>query len=338
MYDEVLLAINGDKAAPVDRVGLPDLELQERAHLQEWLLANPEILGPGVEIITSEYDRWQTASGDPVLDRLDLLALSPDGHLIVAELKRGAAPHSIHMQAINYAAMVSRLTPEDIAELYAATLRRRGQEMETESALTRLTSEFLLSSETIRRPRIALVASDFPPSVTASVVWLNEQQVDISLIRFRPYQLPDGQLVVSFSKIFPVPDVEEFTVGRRVEVPASVSEPGAPWDEESLRRLAERGNPATLSILDLCSAEDPGRVGVSQISQHAGITVGAVRGRLAGLTMRLNNPKNGFAQNEWPVWVEWLPGGVASYQMDPAIAEIWRAVRQQAQAPGEEQD
>ncbi|TWE19282.1 hypothetical protein [Kitasatospora atroaurantiaca] len=337
MYDEVLLTIQGETATPVDRVSLPDLELQERAHLQEWLLANPEILGVGVEIITSEYDRWQTAAGDPVLDRLDLLAVAPDGHLIVAELKRGVAPHTIHMQAINYAAMVSRLTPQDIAELYAATLRRRGQEIDVESALTKLTTEFLLTSETIRRPRIALVASDFPPSVTASVVWLNEQQVDIWLIRFRPYQLAGGQLVVSFSRLFPVPDVEEFTIGRRAEVPLTAGDdPGAPWDEPSLRRLAEQGNPTTVALLDLCSADDPGGVGVKEIAAHAGVTLGAVRGQLAGLTMKLNNPNNGFAQNKWPARVEWLPGGVASYQMDPSLAAIWRVIRQRQPLPSDE--
>lgn len=82
MYDETLFTIDADKATPLDRVDLSDLELQERAHLQEWILANPMVLGRGVEIITSEYDRWQTAGGDPVLDRLDILAVDPDGRLV----------------------------------------------------------------------------------------------------------------------------------------------------------------------------------------------------------------------------------------------------------------
>ena len=54
MYDEVLFKVDADKAILVDRVELSDVELQERAHLQEWILAHPAILGPGVEIITSE--------------------------------------------------------------------------------------------------------------------------------------------------------------------------------------------------------------------------------------------------------------------------------------------
>lgn len=279
--------------------------------------------------IFSEYDRWQTAGGDPVLDRLDILAIDPDGRIVVAELKRGVAPHTVHMQAINYAAMVSRLTPDDIAELYAATHRRAGQDQDAVSALTILTTERLLTAESIRRPRIILVVSDFPASVTSAVVWLNEQSVDISLIRYRPYQLADGQLVVSFTRLYPVPDVEEFTIGRRSEASAAgdaVTE--VPWDEASLRKLAEQGNAATLAMLDLSSAEEATAVSVKDIAQQAGISEAAVRGQLAGLTMRLKNPVYGFAQTTWPVTNTWLPGGFASYRTDPELAAIWRAIRQ----------
>src|ERR1700761_1212647 len=104
-----------------------------------------------------------------------------------------------------------------------------------------------MTAETVRRPRIALVASDFPSVVTAAVVWLNEQAVDMSLIRFRAYRLPDEQIVVSFTRLFPVPDVEEFTIGRRSDPAGSdTASDGAPWDEQGLRRLAQSGNPATL--------------------------------------------------------------------------------------------
>jgi hypothetical protein len=328
MYDEVLFVIDGTKATKVDRAGLEELNLQERTHLQEWILANPGVIGPGTEVITSEYDRWQTATGAPVLDRLDILAIDTDGRLVVVELKRGTAPHTVHMQAINYAAMVSRLTPEDIADLYAVSKTSGGTHMDREAALTALETEWLLNADGIRRPRIVLVASDFPPSVTASVVWLNEQQVDISLIRFRVYEV-NGRAVVSFSRLYPVPDVEEFTIGRRSELgPIGQTEPGPAWDRESLRRLADQANAATLALLDLCAGEDAAPVGVEDIAQTAGITKGSVRGQLAGLTMRLKNPKYGFLQNVWPTQVAWLAGGVASYTMDPALAEIWRDLRQ----------
>jgi len=221
----------------------------------------------------------------------------------VVELKRGVAPHTVHMQAINYAAMVSRLTPEDVAELYAKSETKAGRPTDPETALDLLTTQHLLSADGIRSPRIVLIASDFPPAVTASVVWLNEQTVSISLIRFRAYEVAE-QIVVSFSRIYPVPDVEA-----------------------ALRQLAEQGNAATLALLDLCAAEDEGAVGVKDIALAAGITEGSVRGQLAGLTMRLKNPRYGFAQNQWPAVVTWLPGGVASYGMNAALAAMWRDIR-----------
>jgi len=327
MYDEMLFTVDGKTAAKVARVDLADLDLQERAHLQEWILANPNVIGPGAAVITSEYDKWQTSAGAPVLDRLDILAIEPDGRLVIVELKRGIAPHTVHMQAINYAAMVSRLQPDDVAELYAATKAQAGEHIDPESALTKLRTEWLLSVEGIRRPRIVLIASDFPASVTASVVWLNEQQVDISLIRFRAYRLRE-QTVVSFNRLFPVPDVEEFTIGRRPDHPTVPHDsPGEQWDQDSLQRLLEQANPATLAMLDLCAVETPASVGVKDIAATAGISDGAVRGQLAGLTMRLKNSKYGFAQNTWPVYVTWLAGGVASYAMEPPLAAIWRTVR-----------
>lgn len=328
MYDELLFTVNGEAASKVQRRSMEELELEERKHLQEWVLANPEVLGPGVLVITSEFDRWQSADGAKVADRLDILAMDAEGHLVVVELKRGYAPHTVHMQAINYAAMVSRLTPEDIAELYARSETKAGRATDADAALDLLTTEHLLSAEGIRSPRIVLIASDFPPAVTASVVWLNEQTVSISLIRFRAYKVAE-QIVVSFSRLYPVPDVEEFTIGRRADPSAVVTsnDPGEPWDEAALRQLAEQGNDATLALLDLCAAGDANAVGVQDIALAAGITKESVRGQLAGLTMRLKNPRYGFAQNQSPAAVTWLPGGVASYAMDAALAEVWRTIR-----------
>lgn len=328
MYDEVLFTVDRAKALRVERVGLDELDLQERAHLQEWVIAHPDVIGPGTQIVTTEYDRWQTATGTPVLDRLDILAIDADGRLVVVELKRGAAPHTIQMQAINYAAMVSRLTVTDVADLFAAHRQRQGEAMDRDSALTELETQLLLSDSGIRSPRIVLIASDFPPAVTASVVWLNEQQVDISLIRFRAYRV-ENKVVVSFSRLYPVPEVEEFTIGRRREAAASQVEqlPGDPWDETALRRLAGKANRGTMALLDLCAVDAAQAVSVKDIAGTAGITEASVRGQLAGFTMTLRNPKNGFTQTVWPTTVKWLAGGVASYTMDPSLAASWRAIR-----------
>ncbi len=330
MFDEFLLSVDGPQSQAVASSSLPELSLKEREHLQAWVLAHPELLGPGVSVVTSEFDKWQSASGEVVADRLDVLGIGRDGRLVVVELKRNLAPHTVHMQAVNYAAMVSRLTPRDVAELWVAHRKETQQSLDVESVQADLEATWLLTTETIRSPRIVLIAAGFPASVTASVVWLNEQGVSVDLIRFRPYRLQSGQVLVTFTRIFPVPSVEDFTIGRRTSGPTSspVAEgPGAPWDHDSLRRLAEQANDATLAMLDLCAADEADGVSVQDIIEQASITNGQVKGQLAGLTMRLKNPRYGFAQTRWPVDIEWGPGGVASYRLPDDLVPLWRQVR-----------
>lgn len=290
MFDELLFTVGQDKAEIVETVRMGDLHLEERRHLQEWILAHPQVLGPDVEVIASEVSDWQHATGARVADGFDILGVDGDGRLVVAELKRDEASHTIHMQAINYAAMVSRLRIEDVAEMYVARRQRIGEPVELEAALTRLQTVKVVTAETLKQPRIVLVATHSPPAVTASVVWLNEQGVDISLVRLRPYQLP-GQVVVAFSQLFPVPDVEDFTISRHRGSTSTLAEadPGPAWDEASLALLAAVGNPATLAALDLCAQPEADEVRVVDIVEHSGLTGPQVRGHLAGLTMLLKN-------------------------------------------------
>jgi len=337
VFDEFLLRVDQGESAVMIPTSLPQLGLKEREHLQEWLLAHPDLLGDGVAVVTSEYDNWQAASGEVVADRLDVLGIGSDGRLVVVELKRDLAPHTVHMQAINYAAMVSRLSVRDVAELWVAWHETKDQPLDVDSVVAELETRWLLTADTIKSPRIVLMAAGFPASVTAAVVWLNEQGLSVDLIRFRSYQLTDGgPVLVNFTRIFPVPSVEDFTIGRRASAPGGPAKPivpGPSWDFDSLTRLAEQGNSATLALLDLCAADEADGVSVQDIATQASITSGGVRGQLAGLTMRLKNPKYGFAQTEWPVEIEWLPGGFASYRMPSNLVLLWREVRQLGGTP-----
>lgn len=329
MFDEFLLAVNDATSTKVASSSLPGLGLMERQHLQEWVLAHPELLGTGVAVVTSEFDKWQDATGASVGDRLDVLGIDRDGRLVVVELKRDVAPHTVQMQAVNYAAMVSRLSVRDVAELWVAWHGTKDQPLDVESIEAELETKWLLTADTIKSPRVVLIASDFPSSVTSTVVWLNEQGVSIDLVRFRPYQLQDGQVLVNFTRIFPIPNVEDFTIGKRAPGAQDSTPvgPGLPWDLAGFERLAEQGNEVTLALLDLCAVADGGSVSVQDIALHASVTPAQVRGQLAGLTMRLRNPKNGFTQTTWPVEIKWLPGGVASYTLPADLVPLWTQAR-----------
>ena len=214
----MIFTIEPGVARPAQPISLEDAGLKERSDLQEWVRNNPAILGTGVWIVTFEFDRWQARAGRAA-DRLDLLGLDGDGRLVVVELKRGPAPDTVEMQAIKYAALASRFTPETLGEAHAAYLARAGEAVSPEEALARLEEHAgrELDADTLRQPRIALMAASFPAQVTASAVWLTEMGVDVALIEFNAYQAGDS-IVLAVSRIWPVHDIEEFTVSpRRIE-------------------------------------------------------------------------------------------------------------------------
>lgn len=61
--DELLFTVVGPAAVPAEPISLADAGLKERADLQEWVIAYPEILGSGVKVVTFEFDRWWSSSG-----------------------------------------------------------------------------------------------------------------------------------------------------------------------------------------------------------------------------------------------------------------------------------
>ena len=124
--DEVVFAVMGSVANAAERISPADAGLREREHLQEWVIAHPEIIGPDVMIVTFEFDKWSSTSGEQK-DRLDVLGLGKDGRIVVAELKRGRAPDTVDMQALKYAAMASRFKAGLLAEYHAKFSQRDAQ-------------------------------------------------------------------------------------------------------------------------------------------------------------------------------------------------------------------
>lgn len=173
MRRELVFTAYPGRAELARRVTLAEAGLKERADLQEWIRAHPQILGNGVRIVTYEFDRWVSGTGARA-DRLDLLGLDENGRLVLAELKRDAAPDTVEMQAIKYAAYASRFTVDVLAACHADYLRRTlGTDVSDEEALAQLDEHCGgLDRDRLAAVRIVLVAGSFPEPVTASVVWL----------------------------------------------------------------------------------------------------------------------------------------------------------------------
>jgi alkylated DNA nucleotide flippase Atl1 len=221
VQDEQMFTVDGTVASPAVPITLADAGMREREHLQEWIVANPAILGDDIRIVTFEFDRWLSGSADSdPRDRLDVLGLDPSGTLVVAELKRDRAAATVEMQALKYAAMVSRFTGETLAAAHAAHLtRQQGRSITAEEALAELEEHAggELDPTVLRRPRIVLVASEFPRTTTATCVWLSEMMGDdaVTLVRYQAYRA-GSEVVVTTSQLWPIATVEDFTVSPRL--------------------------------------------------------------------------------------------------------------------------
>ncbi|GGM16092.1 DUF5655 domain-containing protein [Nakamurella endophytica] len=212
MAGEMVFTVSGPVATAAQPIGLAEAGLRERQHLQEWVIAHPQVIGEDVKIVTAEFGRWTDASGGLERDRLDLLGLDSTGQLVVVELKRDRAPDTVDMQALKYAALVSRFTRDHLAQAHAQFLTaRRGEPVDPDTALAELEQWASITDEGLQQPRLVLMASQFPKTVTATVVFLNQVGLDVRLLAFQAYRTTNDVLV-TVSQHYPPPEVQDFVL------------------------------------------------------------------------------------------------------------------------------
>jgi hypothetical protein len=220
MTGERVFTVKDTKAYPCSEITLADAGFTERGHLQEWVIAHPEMLGDDVMVVSFELARWINAAGDRELDRLDVLGLDTAGQLVVAELKRGEAPYTAEMQAIKYAALASQFTVSTLAEAFAKYLSTGEPSINPDGALDRLLEHAPeMTDDTLRLPRIVLMASSFPPVLTNTAVYLRRVGLDLSLVTFQAYRTLGEEVVLTVSQLYPLQEMDELMV-----VPGSIQQ------------------------------------------------------------------------------------------------------------------
>src|SRR5512136_690938 len=90
---------------------LAESSLAKEQLLEEMIVATPRLLSDEWMLIGRQED---TGFGG----RIDLLAIAPDGSLVLIELKRDRTPREVVAQALDYAVWVEKLRAEDIAAIY----------------------------------------------------------------------------------------------------------------------------------------------------------------------------------------------------------------------------
>jgi len=273
MAEEQLYTVEGATATPAERVSLTEAGLLERQHLQEWVIAHPEILGEEVLVVSFEFDRWITGAGASTWERLDVLALDRTGRLIVAELKRDIAPDAVMVQALNYAAMARGFNLDLLVEAYAA--RRDGELSAAELQEELREWAPSLSDETLASPRIVLVSEDFGPVLRNTAMFLIQQGLDLRLVRVQLYRMSNATLALTASQLLPVPNTEEFMVGtrsaastqraartaaaRRASIPDRLVAAGVFEDGQELRIAVPAGVAEDREAVAVWLADDPKR-------------------------------------------------------------------------------
>lgn len=241
----MLFSVNAESksASPIASSSFSALALKERFDLQEWVLNTPSLLGEDLLVITTEFDRFDRTS-----ERLDVLAVDRKGKLVLIELKRSAVGTAAELQALRYAAFCSTFSLEDVAEFYARfQVGRFGESLSLEEARERIKGfvdnpDFRVLDD---KPRIILAAQEFPPEITATVLWLRSFDVDLSCVRLTPY-IVSGQLVIDSSVLIPLPETEAYQIRRgRKEVEQSSRNEVAPVTAEE---FLQKASPAVLPL------------------------------------------------------------------------------------------
>ena len=192
----------------VNEVDFSDLGVQERKDIQEWVAANPRILGEDLLFISKEFSGF-----DRTRERPDLLAVDDAGRLVVVELKRDDSGTDVHWQAIKYASYLREASADDIVGMLADY-----EQVDEEQAARRL-SEHIGADDVPNvvnnDQRIILVSHRFPPEVTSAALWLNEKSARllVTCVTLTPYAGNDQALHVLASTIIPVPGDAGFRIG-----------------------------------------------------------------------------------------------------------------------------
>lgn len=162
----------GDKPTSLSICRLPSEQ-----KLEEMIVSDPGILS----------NEWMLIGRQETTDfggRIDLLAMAPDGSLILIELKRDRTPREIVAQSLDYASWVETLTADRISKIF-----NRFSEGKNLDEAFKSRFGVKLDEETINQShQIILVAAELDDSTDRIIKYLNDHDIPINVIFFQVFQ------------------------------------------------------------------------------------------------------------------------------------------------------
>jgi hypothetical protein len=192
---------------------LGESKLANEKLLEDMIVAQPNLLSEEWMLIGRQED---TGYGG----RIDLLAIAPDGVLILIELKRDRTPREVVAQALDYATWVERLEPQDVGAIYARFAPGRRLNEDFKARFGHLLDESSLNESHL----IVVVASSLDASTERIVNYLSEREVPINVLCFQVFASGAQQFLSRAWLIEPT----------KTQVDASISttQPSEPWNGE----------------------------------------------------------------------------------------------------------
>lgn len=163
---------------------LVEARLPSERFLEEMIVAAPSIISEEWMLIGQQET---TISG-----RLDLLAIAPDGALILIELKRDRTPREVVAQALDYASWVQALKSDDIAAIYARFAPGRDLATDFKERFGQLLDEDALNDS----HQIVIVATQLDDSSERIVKYLGDKGIPINVLNFQVFS-HGSQLLLS---------------------------------------------------------------------------------------------------------------------------------------------
>lgn len=163
---------------------LPEARLPSERMLEDMIVAAPRILSDEWMLIGRQE---RTGLGGIV----DLLAIAPDGALVLIELKRDKTPREVVAQALDYACWVEKLEAEDIAAIYARFAPGGNLAGDFQACFGQPLDEEQLNYE----HEIVIVATHLDESSERIVEYLNERGIAINVLCFQIFVHGDQQLL-----------------------------------------------------------------------------------------------------------------------------------------------
>lgn len=250
-------------------------KLASEALLEDMIVRDPRILSPEWMLVGQQE---VTSHGG----RIDLLAIAPDGSLVLVELKRDRTPREIVAQALDYASWVAGLEPDRIAQIYARFKPGHSLEADFQQHFGSVLDEESLN----HAHQVIIVAAELDSSTERIVQYLNDRDIAINVLFFQVFEHAGEQLLSRAWLIDPgetQANATQTTTGKAEKEPwngeyyVSFGErPDRHWDDAMRYGFISAGGGSWYSrTLKLLSPGDrvwvniPGRgyVGVAEVTQ-----------------------------------------------------------------------